>query len=131
MPAAATAPALIAVGFLMCTAITRIDFERTDTALPAFLTLLMVPLTYSIAHGIGYGFLSYVGIAVCSGRARAVHPIMYGVAARLCALLLVGVAPRTHAANAPDPPSPSTSAFRPSADRRSFTRSIPRQVEPT
>ncbi len=80
VPAAATAPALIAVGFLMCTAITRIDFERIDTGLPAFVTLLMVPLTYSIAHGIGYGFLSYVAIAVCRGRARAVHPIMYGVA---------------------------------------------------
>jgi AGZA family xanthine/uracil permease-like MFS transporter len=80
VPAAATAPALIAVGFLMCTAITRIDFASTDTALPAFLTILLVPLTYSIAHGIGYGFLAYVGIAVCRGRARAVHPIMYGVA---------------------------------------------------
>ena len=80
VPPAATAPALIAVGFLMCTAITRIDFERIDTGLPAFVTLLMVPLTYSIAHGIGYGCLSYVAIAVCRGRARAVHPIMYGVA---------------------------------------------------
>jgi len=80
VPAAATAPALIAVGFLMCTAITRIDFASTDTALPAFLTMLLVPLTYSIAHGIGYGFLAYVAIAVCRGRARAVHPIMYGVA---------------------------------------------------
>jgi AGZA family xanthine/uracil permease-like MFS transporter len=80
VPASATAPALIAVGFLMCTAITRIDFGRIDTGLPAFLTLLMVPLTYSIAHGIGYGVLSSVAIAVCRGRARTVHPIMYGVA---------------------------------------------------
>lgn len=77
---AATAPALIAVGFLMCTAIARIDFSRADTALPAFLTVLLVPLTYSIAHGIGYGFLTYVVIAMFRGRARAVHPIMYGVA---------------------------------------------------
>lgn len=81
VPAAATAPALVAVGFLMCSAITRIDFGRIDTGLPAFLILLMVPLTYSIAHGIGYGFVSYVAIAACRGRARAVHPIMYGVAA--------------------------------------------------
>ena len=80
VPAAATAPALIAVGFLMCTAITRIDFGRIETGLPAFLTLLLVPLTYSIAHGIGYGVLSWVAIAVCRGRAREVHPIMYGVA---------------------------------------------------
>jgi adenine/guanine/hypoxanthine permease len=88
VPAAATAPALIAVGFLMCTAITRIDFASTDTALPAFLTILLIPLTYSIAHGIGYGFLAYVGIAVCRGRARVVHPIMYGVAAAFAMFFL-------------------------------------------
>lgn len=80
VPAAATAPALICVGFLMCTAITRVDFTRTETALPGFLTILLVPLTFSIAHGIGYGLLAYVAIAVCRGRARHVHPIMYGVA---------------------------------------------------
>jgi AGZA family xanthine/uracil permease-like MFS transporter len=80
VPAAATAPALMAVGFLMCTAITRIDFARTDTALPAFLTILLVPLTYSIAHGIGYGLLAFVAIAVCRGRWASVHPVMYGVA---------------------------------------------------
>jgi AGZA family xanthine/uracil permease-like MFS transporter len=80
VPAAATAPALITVGFLMCTAIARLDFTRTETALPAFLTILLVPLTYSIAHGIGYGLLAYVTIAVCRGRARHVHPIMYAVA---------------------------------------------------
>ena len=58
----------------------RVDFTRTETALPAFLTILLVPLTFSIAHGIGYGLLAYVAIAVCRGRARHVHPIMYGVA---------------------------------------------------
>jgi AGZA family xanthine/uracil permease-like MFS transporter len=81
VPAAATAPALIAVGFLMCTAITRIDFARVDTGLPAFVTLLVVPLTYSIAHGIGYGLLTYVVLAVFHGRARRVHPLLYGAAA--------------------------------------------------
>jgi AGZA family xanthine/uracil permease-like MFS transporter len=85
VPSAATAPALICVGFLMCTAITRVDFTRTETALPAFLTILLVPLTYSIAHGIGYGLLAYVAIAVCRGRARHVHPIMYAVAAAFAA----------------------------------------------
>ena len=80
VPAAATAPALIAVGFLMCTAITRIDFTRVETGLPAFITLLVVPLTYSIAHGIGYGLLSYVILAVCQGRTRRVHPLLYVVA---------------------------------------------------
>jgi adenine/guanine/hypoxanthine permease len=81
VPAAATAPALIAVGFLMCAAITRIDFGRVGTGLPAFVTLLLVPLTYSIAHGIGYGILTYVGIAVCRGTGRQVHPMLYVIAA--------------------------------------------------
>ena len=51
-----------------------------DTALPAFLTLLLIPLTWSIAHGIGYGFLGFVAIRLLSGRASDVHPLMYGVA---------------------------------------------------
>jgi AGZA family xanthine/uracil permease-like MFS transporter len=77
VPAAATAPALIAVGFLMCRQITRIDFEHTETALPAFVTLLTIPLTYSIAHGIGFGFVSYSLLAVLTGRARQVHPLVW------------------------------------------------------
>jgi AGZA family xanthine/uracil permease-like MFS transporter len=81
VPAAATAPALIAVGFLMCTSITRIDFGRVETGLPAFVTLVVVPLTYSIAHGIGYGLLTYVILAVGRGKARRVHPLLYAVAA--------------------------------------------------
>ena len=80
VPAAATAPALIAVGFLMAGQVTRIDFRALDTALPAFLTLLLVPLTWSIAHGIGYGFIGFVAIRLLSGRASEVHPLMYGVA---------------------------------------------------
>ncbi|HKB38703.1 MAG TPA: NCS2 family permease [Gemmataceae bacterium] len=59
VPAAATAPALILVGFLMCEQIVRIDFGRRDTAIPAFVTLVTLPTTWSITHGIGYGFLTY------------------------------------------------------------------------
>ena len=81
VPASATAPALIAVGFLMCGALTRIDFTNLETAFPAFVIVLVVPLTYSIAHGIGFGVLTYVAMAVVGGRARQVHPLMYGVAA--------------------------------------------------
>jgi AGZA family xanthine/uracil permease-like MFS transporter len=81
VPAAATAPALVAVGFLMSTAITRIDFARVETGLPAFVTLIVVPLTYSIAHGIGYGLLTYVILAVGHGKARRVHPLLYAVTA--------------------------------------------------
>jgi AGZA family xanthine/uracil permease-like MFS transporter len=81
VPAAATAPALIVVGFLMCQQITRIDFTALETGIPAFLILLMTPLTFSISHGIGYGFVAYVAIHVLSGRAREVQPMMYATAA--------------------------------------------------
>jgi AGZA family xanthine/uracil permease-like MFS transporter len=76
VPAVATAPALILTGLLMCRDIGRIDVVRLDTALPAFLTVIMVPLTYSISHGIGAGFVAYVAIKVLNGRIREVHPLM-------------------------------------------------------
>jgi len=81
VPAAATAPALIIVGFLMCQQITRIDFSALETAIPAFLILLMTPLTFSISHGIGYGFIAYVTIQLLGGRAGDVQPMMYATAA--------------------------------------------------
>jgi AGZA family xanthine/uracil permease-like MFS transporter len=76
VPAVATAPALILTGLLMCREIGRIDIARLDTALPAFLTVIMVPLTYSISHGIGAGFIAYVAIKALNGRIRDVHPLM-------------------------------------------------------
>jgi AGZA family xanthine/uracil permease-like MFS transporter len=80
VPAAATAPALIIVGFLMCGQIVKIDFAKLETAIPAFLILLLIPLTYSISHGIGIGFIAFVAIQVLAGRARDVHPLMYATA---------------------------------------------------
>jgi AGZA family xanthine/uracil permease-like MFS transporter len=77
VPAAATAPTLIAVGFLMVQQVTRIDFHALDTAIPSFLIILLVPLTWSIAHGIGYGFIAFVAIRLLAGRAHRVHPLMY------------------------------------------------------
>jgi AGZA family xanthine/uracil permease-like MFS transporter len=90
VPPAATAPALIAVGFMMAGQVTRIDFRALDTALPAFLILLLIPLTWSIAHGIGCGFLGFVAIRLFSGRPREVHPLMYAVAAAFAAYFVVG-----------------------------------------
>ncbi|MBN1867920.1 NCS2 family permease [Candidatus Sumerlaeota bacterium] len=81
VPGAATSPALILIGFLMCAQIARIDFGKFDTAIPAFVTLIAIPFTYSISHGIGYGFVAYVAIKVLSLRFRDVHPLMYGAAA--------------------------------------------------
>lgn len=90
VPPAATAPALILVGFLMCLEIARIDFRRLETGIPAFVILSTIPFTYSISHGIGYGFLSYTLIQVATGRFRQVHPILYGVSAAFAAYFLWG-----------------------------------------
>jgi AGZA family xanthine/uracil permease-like MFS transporter len=88
VPAAATAPALLAVGFLMVQQVTRIDFHHLETAIPSFLIVLLVPLTWSIAHGIGYGFIAFVSISVLAGRAHKVHPVMYLTALAFLAFLV-------------------------------------------
>lgn len=80
IPPEATAPALIVVGSLMASSITRIDFNKAATAVPAFVTLLLIPASYSISHGIGYGVLTFVAIHVVTLRWRDVHPLMYGTA---------------------------------------------------
>lgn len=88
VPAAATAPALIVVGFLMCQQIVRIDFTKLDTALPAFVTFIVIPFTYSISHGIGYGFITFIAIKLLSGRVSDVHPLMYATAAAFAAYFI-------------------------------------------
>jgi adenine/guanine/hypoxanthine permease len=90
VPAAATAPALIVVGFLMCQQITRIEFDDVAIGLPAFILLVTIPLTYSIAHGIGYGFITYVLMRVLTGQMRSVHPAMAVTAAAFAAYFLWG-----------------------------------------
>jgi AGZA family xanthine/uracil permease-like MFS transporter len=89
VPAAATAPALIAVGFLMTQQIARIDFRSLPTALPAFVLLTTIPLTYSISHGIGFGFIAWVAIQLLLGRPRDVHPLMYVASAAFAAYFLL------------------------------------------
>ena len=90
VPAAATAPALLVVGFLMCAQVTRIDFRAPATGIPAFLLLATIPFTYSISHGIGLGFIAYVVVQLLSGRAREVHPLMAGAAALFAAYFALG-----------------------------------------
>ncbi len=80
VPLAATAPALILVGFLMASQITAIDFKDPEIGIPAFVTLVLLPFTYSIAHGVGYGFITFVAIKVLSGKFRQVHVLMYASA---------------------------------------------------
>jgi adenine/guanine/hypoxanthine permease len=83
VPPFATAPALIVVGALMMRAAADLDWLRIDTAVPAFLTIVAMPFTYSIANGIAIGIVAYVIIEVFVGRWREIHPIMYALAVLL------------------------------------------------
>ena len=74
-----TAGALIIVGFLLMKTVRDIDWEKFDESFPAFLTVIGIPLTYSISHGIGLGFISYTLIKIFSGRGRDLHPLMIGI----------------------------------------------------
>ncbi len=81
VPAQAAAPALVAVGFLLMAQVRHIDWERWDLAIPAFLTIVVMPFTYSITNGIGAGFIAYVVIKAVLGKAREVHWLLWGAAA--------------------------------------------------
>jgi len=81
IPAQATAPALIVVGFFMMTIARDIPWEDYEEAIPAFVTMLTMPFTWSITNGIGAGFVTYVAIKVLNGKGRQVHWMVYLVAA--------------------------------------------------
>jgi AGZA family xanthine/uracil permease-like MFS transporter len=70
VPAQATAPALILVGFMMCQTAAEIEFRNWEEAIPAFLTLICIPLTYSIARGVGIGFVTFALIKLITGKAK-------------------------------------------------------------
>src|SRR5699024_4974406 len=74
-----TAPALIIVGVMMAKALKDIEWDRFEIALPSFLVIATMPLTYSIATGIAIGFIFYPITMIMKGRAREIHPIMYGL----------------------------------------------------
>ncbi|MDF2557267.1 MAG: guanine permease [Bacillales bacterium] len=78
--AAVTAPALIIVGVLMAQSLTDISWNKLEIAIPAFLTIISMPLTFGIANGIAMGFIFYPITMVASGQAKKVHPIMYVLA---------------------------------------------------
>ncbi|GIE89366.1 NCS2 family permease [Actinoplanes regularis] len=80
VPFEAASTALVVVGFLMMTAVRQIDWSDWSISVPAFLTITLMPFTYSISNGIGAGIISYVVLKAATGRAREVHPILYGVA---------------------------------------------------
>jgi AGZA family xanthine/uracil permease-like MFS transporter len=77
IPLHAAAPALVLVGFLMITHVREIPWDDLELAIPAFLTIVLMPFTYSITNGIGAGFIAYVFIKLSRGKAAEVHPMMW------------------------------------------------------
>jgi AGZA family xanthine/uracil permease-like MFS transporter len=90
VPIEAAAPALVVVGALMVAQVKDIDFGDFAVALPAFLTIIVMPFTYSIANGIGAGFITWVVLHAAKGRARGVHPLLWVIAALFVAYFAVG-----------------------------------------
>ncbi len=79
VPSEAAAPALVVVGVLMMRQVRNIDFQALEIAVPAFLTITLMPFTYSITNGVGAGFISYVILQAAVGHARRVHPLLWGI----------------------------------------------------
>ena len=81
IPAFATAPALIIVGAMMLKNIQGVNFDDFSDSIPAFLTIIMMPMSYSIANGFGFGFAAYVILKICTGKVKDVNPVMWVVTA--------------------------------------------------
>src|SRR5207244_2938467 len=80
-PPCATAPALLYVACLMLRALVEVDWSDTTESVPAAITALCIPFTYSIAHGIAFGFMTYAGLKLATGQGRKVKPIVWIIAA--------------------------------------------------
>jgi AGZA family xanthine/uracil permease-like MFS transporter len=89
VPIYATAPVLILVGAAMFKSVHQIEFGKIEEGLPAFLTIILIPLTFSITQGILWGFISHVGLYLVVGRRKEIHPVMYVLAFVAIGLLLL------------------------------------------
>src|SRR5437868_4145830 len=89
VPPYATAAVLILVGAAMFRSVGQINFSRLEEGVPAFLTLILIPLTFSITQGILWGFISHVGLYLLAGRRREIHPMMYVLALVSIGLLVL------------------------------------------
>ena len=87
---AATCGALVVVGYLMMTDVGEIDWSHIENAFPAFITIVGIPMTYSITNGIGFGFISYILIMLFMGRVKEIKPLMW-VAALAFLLMFIFV----------------------------------------
>jgi len=91
IPNEAAVPALILVGFLMMQQVQNIEWDDVEIAIPAFLTIILMPFTYSITVGIGAGFIAFALIKAIRGKAKDVHPLMWGVAAAFVLYFAQGI----------------------------------------
>src|SRR5437867_4139883 len=89
VPSYATAPVLILVGASMFKSVGQIAFSKIEEGLPAFLTIILIPLTFSITQGILWGFISHVGLYLVVGRRRDINPVMFVLALVSIGLLLL------------------------------------------
>lgn len=89
IPPQATAPVLVLVGYLMLQPLVKMKLDDLTEALPAFLTLIMIPFTFNIAKGLTWGLVSYCALKICTGRIREITPMM-GILTILCLLSLKG-----------------------------------------
>lgn len=80
IPSAATSAALVTVGLFMLSTVTEINFEDITEAFPAFMTILMMPLAYSIAEGIAFGIMSFAAVKLLTGKGKEVSPMLYVLA---------------------------------------------------
>nr|MEE4267714.1 NCS2 family permease [Candidatus Krumholzibacteria bacterium] len=81
VPAFATAPALIIVGVYMFKNVANIDFKSFEIGVPAFMTIILMPLTYSISMGLAFGFIAYIVTTAAAGKVGKIHPFMWGIGA--------------------------------------------------
>ena len=91
VPAEAAAPVLAYVGFLMMGQATKITWDDLEEGVPAFLVVILMPFAYSITVGIGAGFIVHVLVKALKGKAKQVHPLMWGVAAAFVVYFAQGV----------------------------------------
>jgi AGZA family xanthine/uracil permease-like MFS transporter len=91
IPAEATAPALILVGYFMMTLVRDIDWQNAEIGIPALLTIVVQPFTFSITNGVGAGFVAYTAIKILKGKPQEVHPLMYISTAAFLAYFIRGL----------------------------------------
>ncbi|HEY0377554.1 MAG TPA: NCS2 family permease [Pyrinomonadaceae bacterium] len=89
VPLYATAPVLILVGASMFASVAGLSFKKMEDLLPAFLTIILIPLTFSITQGILWGFISHTALYLMAGRRREIHPVMYALALVSVGLLIL------------------------------------------